>query len=125
MPHHRAYNKTGSVIVDKQAVLDTDASHLIPYAHPWMREKLGGSSSADPDLPSRCQWRTFFNNPQKRIETVCGMRHHHGRACREPHGMASHPHAANNDKNVANRRERHARAARMSPTCRMHATCMP
>ena len=60
----------GAVVIDRDAVLAEDLSPVDALVHPWLQPMLGNPFFSVRELPTRCNWTSWFDNTQKRLDVV-------------------------------------------------------
>jgi len=55
-------------------VLAEDLSQMDAYVHPWLQPALGNPFFSVRELPTRCNWTSWFDNTQKRLDVVRDVR---------------------------------------------------
>ena len=52
----------GAVVIDRDAFLAEDLSPMDAYVHPWLQLVLGSPFFSVRELPTRCNWTSWFDN---------------------------------------------------------------
>ena len=55
-------------------MLAEDLSQMDAYVHPWLQPVLGNPFFSVRELPTRCNWTSWFDNTQKRLDVVRDVR---------------------------------------------------
>jgi len=59
-----------AVDIDRDAVLAADFSPVDAFVYPWLQPMLGNPFFSVRELPTRCNWTSWFDNTQKRMDVV-------------------------------------------------------